>query len=154
MDDLTRHLHDEVPWCMSFADDIVFIDENRNSVNTKLEPWRDALKSKGFKINRTKTEHLECKFSNTRSRDEEVIKIDGHVKQKRPHLRYLGSIIQKNGEIEEDASHKIRAEWPKWRCVNGILCNHRIPMRLKGKFYKTAVRSALLNGVECWAKKK
>ncbi|KAL4204097.1 hypothetical protein AMTRI_Chr01g130510 [Amborella trichopoda] len=72
MDDLTKHLQDEVSWCMLFADDIVLIDEARNDINTKLELWRDALESKGFKISRTKIEYMECEFNNNRSRDEEV----------------------------------------------------------------------------------
>ncbi|KAL4197364.1 hypothetical protein AMTRI_Chr04g250690 [Amborella trichopoda] len=50
MDDLTRHLQDEVLWCMLFADDIVLIDETQININTKLELWRDALESKGLKL--------------------------------------------------------------------------------------------------------
>ena len=37
LDELTRGIQDEVPWCMLFADDIVFIDETRQGVNAKLE---------------------------------------------------------------------------------------------------------------------
>ncbi|KAL4204408.1 hypothetical protein AMTRI_Chr01g131910 [Amborella trichopoda] len=136
MDDLTRHLHDEVPWCMLFADDIVLIDEIRNNVNTKIELRKDALESKGFRISRTKIQYMECKFSNNKSRDEEVVKTDGHEVQKRPYFRYLG------------------AGWAKWGCATVILCDRRIPMKLKGKFYRTVVRPTLLYGVECWADKK
>ena len=50
---------------MLFADDIVLIDETRSGVNAKLEDWRHTLESKGFKLSRTKTEYLECKFSET-----------------------------------------------------------------------------------------
>ena len=46
------------------ADDIVLVNETREEVNTKLEICRKALESKGFRINRTKTEYIECKFSN------------------------------------------------------------------------------------------
>ncbi|KAL4194585.1 hypothetical protein AMTRI_Chr05g69340 [Amborella trichopoda] len=35
MANLTRHLQDEVSWCILFTDDIVLIDETRNSINTK-----------------------------------------------------------------------------------------------------------------------
>ena len=39
MDELTRRIHDEIPWCMLFADDIVRIDETRDEVNFNLERW-------------------------------------------------------------------------------------------------------------------
>ena len=37
MDELTRAIQDEIPWCMLFADDIVLVDETRVRVNAKLE---------------------------------------------------------------------------------------------------------------------
>ena len=37
MDELTRHMQDEVPRCMFFADDIVLVAETKVEVNTKLE---------------------------------------------------------------------------------------------------------------------
>ncbi|XP_070029782.1 secreted RxLR effector protein 78-like [Nicotiana sylvestris] len=63
MDTLTHQIQGEVPWCMLFADDIVLIDESQASVNKRLEVWRQALESKGFKLSRTKIEYMEGKFS-------------------------------------------------------------------------------------------
>jgi len=37
MDELTRAIQDEIPWCMLFADDIILVDEMRAGVNVKLE---------------------------------------------------------------------------------------------------------------------
>jgi len=34
---------------------------------------------------------------------------------------------------------------------NVLLCDKRISIRLKGKFYKTVVRSAMMYVSECWA---
>lgn len=48
---------------MLFAKDIVRIDETRGKVKTKLEVWRWTLEFKGFKLSKTKTEYLTCKFS-------------------------------------------------------------------------------------------
>ncbi|KAM1295577.1 hypothetical protein ACFX2H_015354 [Malus domestica] len=33
------------------------------------------------------------------------------------------------------------------------LCDRRMPLKLKGKFYRTAIRPAMLYGTECWAVK-
>ncbi|XP_019251332.1 PREDICTED: uncharacterized protein LOC109230270 [Nicotiana attenuata] len=98
MDVLTQHIQGEVPWCMLFADDTVLIDETRSGVNARLEVWRQTLESKGFKLSRTKTEYLECKFSN-----------DTQVIPRRGGFKYLGSIIHGNGEIDDEVSHRIGA---------------------------------------------
>ena len=63
MDELTKGIQDELPWCMLFADDIILIDETREGVNVKLEHWRHALKSTGFRVSRSKTEYMHCGFS-------------------------------------------------------------------------------------------
>ena len=44
--------------------------------------------------------------------------------------------------------------WLKWRVVTGVLCDKKFPSRLKDKFYRVAIRPALLYGTECWHVKK
>lgn len=61
LDEFTRLIQDELAWCMLFADDIVFVDETRNGVNSKLEIWRDASKSKGIRLSRSNTDCMKCK---------------------------------------------------------------------------------------------
>ena len=39
------------------------------------------------------------------------------------------------------------------RSASGVLCDRRRPLKLKGKFYRTAIRPAMLYGTECWAVK-
>ena len=46
MDELTKSIQEEVPWCMLLAHDIVIVDETKTRVNAKLEIWRDALESR------------------------------------------------------------------------------------------------------------
>ena len=60
-----------------------------------------------------------------------------------PHkdtFRYLGSMLQKDGDIDEDVRHRISAGWLKWRQASGVLCDRRVPQKLKGKFYRTVIR--------------
>ncbi|KAF3657800.1 Telomere repeat-binding factor 1 [Capsicum annuum] len=71
----------------------------------------------------------------------------------RDSFKYLGFIIQGNGEIDEDVTYRIGAGWLKWRLTSGVLCDKKVPSKLTGKFYKVAVRSAMLYGAECWSLK-
>ncbi|XP_055802220.1 uncharacterized protein LOC129871346 [Solanum dulcamara] len=153
-DQLTRQIQGEVPWCMLFADDIVLIDETHNGVNDKLEGWRQTLESKGFKLSRTKTEYLECSFSGLPREADGEVRLGTQAIQKKRSFKYLGSIIQEDGDIDDDVSHRISAGWMKWRLASGVLCDKKVPPKLKGKFYKVVVRPTLLYGVECWPIKK
>ena len=38
--------------------------------------------------------------------------------------------------------------------ASGVLCDRRIPLRLKGRVYRMVVRPTLLYGAECWPVKK
>ena len=79
----------------------------------KLEVWRRTLESKGFRLSRSKTEYLECKFNDVRLENEVVVKLESQVVCKRDSFKYLGSMVQGNGEIDEDVSHHIGAGWMK-----------------------------------------
>ena len=37
MDEITKSIYEDIPWCMLFADDIVLIDETKKGVNKKIE---------------------------------------------------------------------------------------------------------------------
>jgi hypothetical protein len=69
-------------------------------------------------------------------------------------FRYLGSILQKDGDIDKDVSHRIKIGWLKWCQDSGVLCDPRVPLKLKGKFYRTVIRPAMLYRVECCPSKR
>lgn len=70
----------------------------------------------------------------------------GEVKK----LKYLGSVLQKNGDFKKDMKHRIKCRLMKRRGVSGILCNKICSIRLKVTFCKTVVRFAMMYGSECW----
>ncbi|XP_070019458.1 uncharacterized protein [Nicotiana sylvestris] len=150
MDTLMHHIQWEVPWCMLFADNKVLIDESRAGLNERLEIWRQALESKGFKLSRTKTECLEYKFSAELGEVGVDVSLESQVIPSRGSFKYLGSIIQGGGEIGEDVTHHIGVGWMKWRLASGVLCDKRVPPIPKGKFYKAVVKLTIMNGLECW----
>ncbi|XP_070025872.1 uncharacterized protein [Nicotiana sylvestris] len=150
MDILTHHIQREVSWCMFFVDDIVLIYETQYGVNTQLEVWRQTLESKGFKLNRSKKEYLECKLSGYTQEEEGEVRLDSQLIHLRGSFKYLGSIIQGDGEIDEDLTLLIEEGWMKWRLISGILCDKKVLPKLKGKFYKVVVRPMMLYGDEYW----
>lgn len=82
---------------MLFADDVVLIEEMKAWVNAMLEIWREILGDlKGFRVSKLKAEYMMCKFSGRRHRDFGIIE-------------YLGSLIQKDREINGDViiEHKL-----------------------------------------------
>jgi hypothetical protein len=96
---------------------------------------------------------MKCDFSAT-TQEEEDVRLDGQVVPKKDIFRYLGSMLQKDGDIDEDLSHRIKAGWLKWRQASGVLCDTRVPLNLKGKFYRTVIRLVMLYGAEYWSTKR
>jgi hypothetical protein len=105
------------------------------------------LEAKYFRLSRYKTEYIKCDFSAT-TQEEGDVRLDGQVVPKKDTFHYLGSMLQKNGDIDEDVNHRIKADWLKWCQASDVLCDPRVPLKLKGKFYKTAIRSTMLYGAE------
>jgi len=98
MNELTRGIQDEIPWCMLFADDIVLIDESREGVKTKLERWRDTVEAKGFRLSRSKTKYLHCRFSADKGGVASEVAFEGAIIPRVERFKYLGSIIHENGD--------------------------------------------------------
>ena len=76
---------------------------------------------------------MRCDFSTT-TREEKDISLKGQVVLRKDTFRYLGLMLQRDGDIDEDVSPRIKAGWMKWRQASGVLCDKRVPQKLKGKF--------------------
>ena len=68
--------------------------------------------------------------------------------------RYLGTYVEEGGELDREVDRKVQAGWCKWREASEVLCDRRVLLRLKGKYYSTLVRPAMTYSSECWAVKK
>jgi hypothetical protein len=109
MNDVTRDVQCGIPWYLLFIDDVILVDESRTEVDQKLELWRRTLETKIFKFSRSKTKYMKCDFSAT-IQEEGNVRLNGQVVPKKDIFRYLESMLQKNGDIDKDVSHKIKAD--------------------------------------------
>ncbi|KAK3563902.1 hypothetical protein QTP86_004850 [Hemibagrus guttatus] len=144
MDQLSEEVRQESPWTMMFADDIVICSESREQVEENLERWRFALERRGMKVSRSKTEYMcvnEREGSGT-------VRLQGEEVKKVQEFKYLGSIVQSNGECGKEVKKRVQAGWNVWKKVSGVLCDRKISARIKGKVYRTVVRPAMLYGLE------
>ena len=77
-----------------------------------------------------------------------TVKMQGEEVEKVDDFKYLGSTVQSNGECGREVKKIVQAGWNRWRRISGVICDRRVPARVKGKVYKVAVRPAMLYGLE------
>ena len=63
----------------------------------------------------------------------------------------LGSSVEETGGMATENSMRVSAARRSWKRCSGVLCDRRMPVKLKGNVYKTVVRPAMLYGAETWA---
>jgi hypothetical protein len=57
---------------------------------------------------------MRCQFSGE-DLDDGDVSLDERVVSMNDTFQYLGSMLQSDGEIDKDVSHRIRVGWVKWR---------------------------------------
>ena len=62
-------------------------------------------------------------------------------------FKYLGSTVQESG-CEREVKKRVQAGWNRWRRVSGVICDRRLPAKVKGKVYRSVVRPAMVYGFE------
>ena len=144
MDRITDEVRREPPWTMLFADDIVICKETREEMERRLESWRYALERRGMKVIRSKTEYLCINGGN----DDETVKMEDTKVPRVKEFKYLGSTVQESGGCERKIKKRVQAGWNGWRKVSGVICNRRLPTRVKEKVYSSVVTPAMVYGLE------
>ena len=61
------------------------------------------MESRGFRLSRSKTEYLRCEFSGVGGDRGEVTMVPRVEK-----FKYLGSMVEEGGDIDDDISHRIK----------------------------------------------
>ena len=129
---------------MLFADDIVICKETRKEVEQRLESWRYALKRRGMKVSRSKTEYLCINGGN----DDETVKMEDTKVPRVKEFKYLGSIVEESGSCEREVKRRVHAGWNEYRKASGLICDRRLLARVKGKVYSSVVRPAMVYGLD------
>jgi len=148
LDVICQDLLEPAPWTMLYADDVVLCSRNQVDIQEKLQKWKDRLQHHGLQINIAKTEYMAAGLDTD---NHSTIHLDGTPIIRVESFKYLGSVLGEDGNIDADVKARMACGWLKWRECSGVLCDKKMPLRLKGKIYRTVVRPALMYGSECWA---
>jgi len=142
---LTKEIRREAPWDMLFADDVVINTGTRDEAEQRLETWRHALERRGMRVSRKKTEYL-CTGGGEKQQGSVMI---GNTTVNRvTDFKYLGSSVQEDGGAETEVTRRIQSGWNSWRKITGVVCDRKVPDKLKGKLHRLMVRPAMLYGLE------
>ena len=95
-------------------------------------------------VSRSKTEYLCINGGN----DKETVTMEDIKVLRVKELKYLGSTVQKNGGCEREIKKRVQAGWNGWRRVSGVICDRRLPARVKEKVYNSMVRPSMVYGLE------
>ena len=129
---------------MMFVDDVVICAPELEEAEKQVEEWRKILEDRGMRVSRQKTEHLYFGGEDT---EPARIKMQGEEVPRVQVFKYLGSMVQEDGDAEREVASRISAGWNSWRKVSGVLCDKKIPPKVKGKI-RTIVIPAMLYGLE------
>ena len=94
---------------------------------------------------------MDFNFGQDNGQEREPVKILGEELQRVLHFKYLGSSVEETGGMTTEVTQRVNAAWRNWKRCSGVLCDRRMPVKVKRKIYKTVVRPALLDGAETWA---
>ena len=126
-------------------------DDDETDMTEYLETWRRALEDRGMRISRPKTQFIAFKCGQDNGQGREPVKILGEELQRVHRFKYIGASVEETGDMATEISQRVSAAWGNWKRCSGVLFDRRMPVKLKGKVYKTVVRPALLYGAETWA---
>ena len=97
-----------------------------------------------MKVSRSKTEYLCINGGN----DDETVKMEDTKVPRVKEFKYLESMVQESGGCEREVMKRVQAGWNGWRRVSGVICDKRLPARVRGKVYSSVIRPPMVNGLE------
>ncbi|WKX93032.1 hypothetical protein Q1695_010786 [Nippostrongylus brasiliensis] len=139
MDAVAKDLQRPTPWTLLYADDVMLAFGDKNELELLVQGWSDRLAQVGLCLNVRKSEYL-----STEVNDPGTITIDGTELVSVSTFKYLGSTIACNGDLSGEVNARVSSAWTKWRASTGVLCDRKIPERLRSKIYRTVVRPVAL----------
>jgi len=139
---------------LAYADDIVLLENNINTVKSLCERLITAARRVGLQINEEKTEYMEISRQRYGRQVEDFLKVGLYSFKNVSQFKYLGTMITQSNDMEYEILKRIQMG-NKCNYAMGTLLKSRILSKtLKVQLYVTLIRSIILYGALCWTVRK
>ena len=80
-----------------------------------------------MKVSRSKTKYLCINGGN----DDNTVNMEDTKVPRAKEFKYLESTVQESGSCKRELKRRILARWNGWRRVSRVICDRRLPARVK-----------------------
>ncbi|XP_044766946.1 uncharacterized protein LOC123322925 [Coccinella septempunctata] len=135
-------MNDECLSTLLFADDQVIVTNDENDADYMFRKLKEEFEAWGLTINMNKSEYLKVGDQQEEDPDLQI-----HNLKKCSQLKYLGSIISKDGTSKKDIENRTQLGKKAIRLQNSLLWSTRIKLQTKMTIYTSIVEPILTYGV-------
>ena len=97
-----------------------------------------------MKVSKSKTEYLCINGGN----DKKTVKMDDTKVPRVKEFNYLGSTVQESSSCEREVEEESAGRMERMEKSIGVICDRRLPARVKGKVYSLVIRAGMVYGLE------
>ncbi|KAL4119565.1 hypothetical protein QTP88_012370 [Uroleucon formosanum] len=131
---------------LAYADDIVLLGNNINTVKSLCERLLTAARRVGLQINEERTEYMEISRQRYGRQVEDFLKIGPYSFKNVSQFKYLGSMIIQSNNMEYEILKRIQMGNKCYYAMGNLLESRILSKTLKVQLYVTLIRSIILYG--------
>ena len=150
-----------VVWGMFYADDAGVVSRSQEGLTKMMTTIVEVFGEFGLTVSEKKTETLLMRAPEKQPKKGGspppplVIEAAGQKYAQTAQFRYLGGLVNEDGELTQEINHRSRAAWACIRRFSRELFDRpRAPWRLKVRLLRTEAMEALLYGCMTWAPRR
>jgi hypothetical protein len=132
---------------LAYADDVVIVGENRDTIQKNTKALLDASKEVGLEVNPDKTKYMlvsRCEKAEQR----QSIKIGNRPFEDVAKFKYLGTTLTDQNCIYEEIKSRLNSGNACYHSVQSLLSSRLLSRNVKVKIYKTIILPVILYGFE------
>ena len=148
-------------WGMLYADDASVVPRSQEGLTRMMTIIVKVFGSFGLTVSEKKTETLLMRAPEKQPKKGGspppplVIEAAGQKYAQAAQFRYLGGLVNKDGELTQEINHRSRAAWACiTRFSRELFDRPRAPCRLKVRLVRAEAMEALLYGCMTWAPRR